>query len=204
MKKLFVLIAALGLSATAASAQFAPNANDVNPLKIGQAVPVNVTLVNGADASSTLSAIIGGKPTVMMFYRGDWCGNCITHFRDEIVPLLPRIASLGYNVAFIGPDDAAHIRTTAEKISASPSMIWSDSDGALSVGMGIAWQQQERLMERLTEYSGGKNKGFVPVISTFVVDGEGTILFEDVRPSAIPAAARIPGKLLMGVLENLQ
>jgi peroxiredoxin len=199
----FVLTALLALGATAANAQFAPNANDVNPLKIGQNVP-DLTISNGEGVSKSLSAIIGGKPTVLMFYRGDWCGNCITHFKDEIVPLLPRINSLGYNVAFIGPDDAAHIRTTAEKVAAPSSMIWSDSDGALSVAMGIAWQQQERMLERLAEYSGGKNKGFVPVISTFVVDGEGKIIFEDIRPSAIPAAARIPGKLLMGVLENLK
>ena len=203
MKKIFVLIAALAFGVTAAQAQFAANANDVNPLKVGQTVP-DVSLTNGDGSTKTLHTIIGGKPTVLMFYRGDWCGNCINHFRDEIVPLLPRIDALGYNVAFIGPDDAAHIRTTAEKTGASPSMIWSDSDGALSVAMGIAWQQQERLLERLAEYSGGKNPGFVPVISTFVVDGQGTILFEDIRPGAIAADARIRGKLLRAVLENLK
>ncbi len=64
--------------------------------------------------------------------------------------------------------------------------------------------QQERMPERLAEYSGGKNTGFVLVVSTFVVDGEGKILFEDLRPSAISADARIKGNLLMAVLENLK
>ena len=55
----------------------------------------------------------------------------------------------------------------------------------------------------LTEYSGGKNKGFVPVVSTFVVGADKNILFEDIRVNSIPAAARIKGSLLMAVLENL-
>lgn len=203
MKKILILAAALMLGATAVRAQYAPEANEVNPLKVGQTVP-DITLSNGNDNAKSLLGIVGGKPTVLVFYRGDWCGNCINHFKDEIVPLLPRIDALGYNVAFIGPDDAAHIRDTAGKIGAPASMIWSDAAGELSVAMGIAWQQQERMLERLAEYSGGKNKGFVPITSTFVVDGEGKILFEDVRPSAIPAAARIKGKLLMAVLENLK
>jgi hypothetical protein len=69
--------------------------------------------------------------------------------------------------------------------------------------MGIAWQQQERMLERLAEYSGGKNKGFVPVISVFVVGPDKKILFEDVRPDGIRSASRIKGKLLLAVLENL-
>ena len=203
-KNVFIPIfaALLSLGATVANAQFAPTANEVNPLKVGQTVP-DIALTNGAEATSTLHGIVGGKPTLVMFYRGDWCFNCINHFKTEVVPNLGRIGELGYNVAFIGPDDAAHIRTTVEKTGLAPSLIWSDSTGELSVAMGLAWQQQERLLERLREHSGGKNTGFVPVVSTFVVDGEGKILFEDIRPSAIPADARIKGKLLMAVLENL-
>jgi hypothetical protein len=104
---------------------------------------------------------------------------------------------------FIGPDDPEHIRTTAGKINASPSIMYSDAAGELSVALGIAWQQPDRMLERLAEYSGGKNKGFVPVISVFVVNADKKILFEDVRPDGIRSAARIKGKLLMAVLENL-
>jgi peroxiredoxin len=200
-----IFAALMSLYATAVNAQtaqYAPTANDVNPLKVGQTVP-DIALTNGDEAPATLHGIIGGNPTLIVFYRGDWCFNCINHFKAEIVPYLGRIGELGYNVAFIGPDDAAHIRTTAGKINVSPSMIWSDSDGKLSVAMGLAWQQQERMLPLLNEHSGGKNPGFVPATSVFVVDGEGKILFEDVRPSAIPADARIKSKLLMAVLENL-
>jgi peroxiredoxin len=197
------LVALTALFTPAAKAQFAANAIDVNPLKTGQEAP-DITLINGNGASNSLHAVIGDKPTLILFYRGDWCSNCINHFSTEIVPNLERINALGYNVMLIGPDDAEHIRATASKINASPAIIWSDAAGDLSVAMGVAWQQPERALERLAEYSGGKNKGFVPVISTFVVGADKRILFADIRPNGTPAANRIKGKLLMAILENLQ
>jgi len=192
----------MGISVFSAKAQFAASATDIKPLLVGQAVP-DITLVDGNGVTKSLHSLIGDKPTLIMFYRGDWCSNCINHFNAEIIPNLRRINELGYNFLIIGPDSPQYIRTTAGKINASPSIIFSDSDGELTVAMGIAWQQSERSLERLAEYSGGKNKGFLPVISTFVVDANKTIIFEDIRTNGIPAAARIKGKLLLAILENL-
>ena len=197
------LIVMTGIFGFSAKAQFAANAIDVKPLMVGQEIPDKM-LVDGNGDSKSLYSVIGDKPTLIMFYRGDWCSNCINHFSAEVVPNLSRINALGYNVMFIGPDDAEHIRITAGKINVSPSLIYSDAAGELSVAMGIAWQQQERMLATLTAHSGGLNKGFVPVISTFVIGADKKIIFEDIRPTAVPAAARIKGKLLMAVLENLQ
>ena len=193
----------MALMVLSARAQYAASQTDVKPLLVGQSVP-DIALVDGDGNSKSLHSVIGDKPTLIMFYRGDWCTNCINHFSTEVVPNLSRINALGYNVMFIGPDNPEWIRTTAGKINASPSIIYSDAAGELSVAMGIAWQQQERALERLTQYSGGKNKGFLPVVSTFVVDKDKKIIFEDIRTDGIPAANRIKGKLLMAVLENLK
>ena len=198
-----VLTVIMCISVFSAKAQFAANAIDVKPLMVGQEVPDKM-LADGNGNEKSLHSVIGDKPTVILFYRGDWCGNCINHFSNEIVPNLQKIRDLGYNVMFISPDDPEHIRITAGKIDASPSMIYSDAAGDLSVAMGIAWQQQERMLQTLAEHSGGKNKGFVPVISTFVVGADKRILFEDIRPDGIRAASRIKGNLLVAVLENLQ
>jgi peroxiredoxin len=205
MKKsvFFVAVAVImGISGFSVKAQFAASATDIKPLLVGQAVP-DINLVDGNGVTKSLHSVIGDKPTLIMFYRGDWCSNCINHFSAEIIPNLRHINELGYNFMIIGPDSPQYIRTTAGKINVSPSIIYSDAAGDLSVAMGIAWQQPERALERLTEYSGGKNKGFVPVISTFIVDANKTIIFEDIRTNSIPAAARIKGKLLMAILENL-
>ena len=204
-KSIFIsaLAAMMCMAGLSVKAQFAANAIDVKPLMVGQEVPDKM-LTDGNGNEKSLHNIIGDKPTVILFYRGDWCSNCINHFSEEILPNLQKINSLGYNVMFVSPDDPEHIRTTAGKINASPSMIYSDAAGDLSVAMGIAWQQQERLLQTLADHSGGKNKGFVPVISSFVVGSDKRILFEDIRPDGIRAASRIKGNLLMAVLENLQ
>ena len=198
-----VLTVIMGIAGFSAKAQFAANAIDVKPLMVGQEVPDKM-LTDGNGNAKSLHSVIGDKPTVILFYRGDWCGNCINHFSSEIVPNLQKINALGYNVMFVGPDDPEHIRITAGKINASPAMIYSDAAGDLSVAMGIAWQQQERMLQTLAEHSGGKNTGFVPVISLFVVGPDKKIMFEDIRPDGIRAASRIKGNLLMAVLENLQ
>jgi len=204
-KRIFIsaLTVMMCIAGFSVKAQFAVNAVDVKPLMVGQEVPDKM-LTDGNGMAKSLHSVIGDKPTVILFYRGDWCSNCINHFSSEIVPNLQKMNALGYNVMFISPDDPDHIRTTAGKINASPSMMYSDAAGDLTVAMGIAWQQQERMLQTLAEHSGGKNKGFVPVISTFVVGPDKKILFEDIRPDGIRAASRIKGNLLMAVLENLQ
>ena len=197
-----VLTVCMGIFVLGAKAQFAANAIDVKPLMVGQEVPDKM-LTDGNGNPKSLHSVIGDKPTVILFYRGDWCSNCINHFNSEIIPNLPKINSLGYNIMLISPDDPEHIRVSAGKINASPSIMYSDAAGDLSVALGIAWQQQERILQTLAEHSGGKNKGFVPVISVFVVGADKRILFEDIRPDGIRAASRIKGNLLMAVLENL-
>ena len=203
MNKLFISIALMAMTIVSVNAQFAPTTTAIKPLLVGQAVP-DIALVDGNGASKTFHNVIGDKPTLVMFYRGDWCFNCINHFNAEVVPNLTRIDALGYNVMFIGPDMPDSIRTTAGKINVPPAMIYSDAAVELSVAMDIAWQQQERMLPMLATYSGGKNKGFVPAVSTFVISADKIILFEDIRPNAIPTAARIKGNLLMAVLENLK
>ena len=202
MNKVFISIALMAMTVLSIKAQYAASQTDIKPLLVGQSVP-DIMLVDGNGNSKSLYSAIGDKPTLIMFYRGDWCTNCINHFSAEIVPNLSRINALGYNVMFIGPDNPEWMRITADKINVSPSIIYSDAAGELSVAMGIAWQQQDRALERLAQYSGGKNKGFLPVISTFVVDKDKNIIFEDIRTNGIPAANRIKGKLLMAILENL-
>jgi len=126
MNKLFISIALMAMTVLSVNAQWAATAADVKPLMVGQAIP-DIMLVDGSGASKSLHSVVGDKPTLIMFYRGDWCTNCINHFNAEIVPNLSRVNALGYNVMFIGPDNVEWMRTTAGKINVSPSMIYSDA-----------------------------------------------------------------------------
>ena len=70
----------------------------------------------------------------------------------------------------------------------------------LMMAMGIAFKAPDRYEKRLSNYSAGQNPGILPVPSLFVVETDGTILFEYVNPDY---KQRISSDLLMSVLRAL-
>jgi peroxiredoxin len=66
--------------------------------------------------------------------------------------------------------------------------------------MGIAFQAPEKYSSMLLKYSGDKNSGILPVPSLFVIDTDGTILFEYISPNY---KNRITESLLLSVLKDL-
>ena len=66
--------------------------------------------------------------------------------------------------------------------------------------MGIAFKAPERYEDRLFRVSDGKNSGLLPVPSMFVVDTDGTILFEYISPNY---KQRISADLILAVLHDL-
>lgn len=184
-------------------AQWPLTAFDISPLLIGEPIP-DVNITNSRGVTESLMSITKEKATVIIFYRGDWCGNCITHFSQEISPILPEITKLGYNLMAISPDMPDTLITTSRKTKMNPNLFYSDSDGTLSTAMGVAFQQRERSLNRLSAYSNGKNKGFLPVPSVFVINSENKIIFEYINPNGPQHQLRIRGQFLLAVLQALQ
>lgn len=178
-------------------AQVGKNATDVRPLLIGESVPdLNVTSAEGH--REKLSVIANGKPTVLLFYRGGWCPYCNLHLSD-IRTVEDKIINLGYQIIAISPDSPENLNVTIEKDKLN-YRLYSDSSGELTEAMGIAFKAPERSLDRLLDYSAGRNPGFLPVPSVFVLNSEGKIVFEYVNPDY---KIRLSGKLLLAVLENL-
>jgi len=79
-------------------------------------------------------------------------------------------------------------------------LLDSDGDGTLTKAMGIAFRAPDRYKEKLSDYSDNQNQGFLPVPSLFVVETDGTILFEYISPNY---KNRISANLLRSVLKQL-
>jgi peroxiredoxin len=205
MKKYFIVftIALTGLINAQIKAQFAPTAFDICPLLIGEPVP-DVMITDSKGVAKSLVALTKEKPTVIFFYRGNWCSNCIIHFSQEIAPIAPEITKLGYNLIAISPDVSDTLITTSKRTKLDQAVFYSDGDGKLSIAMGIAFQQGEKSLSRLLAYSGGKNKGFLPVPGVFVVNTENKIIFEYINPNGPQHQLRIRGKFLLAVLQALK
>lgn len=205
MKKIFfILVFTLtGLFSLQLMAQLPTKGVDISPLLIGEKVPD--AMLTGTDGKEySLVTLTSDKPTLIIFYRGKWCSNCVKHFAQEIAPIEAQIASLGYNLLCISPDMPDSLIATAKKVNLNQSHFYQDGDGTLSTAMGIAVQQSETSLKRLADYSGGKNKGYLAIPSEFILDTTQKITFEYINPTSPAEAIRIRGKFLLTVLQGLK
>lgn len=206
MKKtaIFVLLSALCLSGNQIKGQVPTSALDISPLLIGETVP-DGTLTDSKGSAVSFYSRISEKPTVVIFYRGDWCFNCIDHFKAEITPNLQTISDLGYKFIAISPDSPENLIVTSGKTNIDPSMLFGDCDGSLSKAFGIAWKQGERMKDMIIKSSGGKNTDPVlPVPAVFVIGPDKKIIFEYINPNGPQSALRMKWKLLHPVLQELK
>src|SRR4030042_3032246 len=103
-KAIFVILAyALCMHVNPVKGQVAATTFDISPLLIGETVP-DGTLTDTKGNSQSFLSLIKDKPVIVIFYRGDWCPNCINHFNQEISPNLAAIKNLGYDLVAISPD----------------------------------------------------------------------------------------------------
>ena len=206
MKKSIILtfIAALCLLCIQVKGQVAATPFDVSPLLIGETVP-DGNLVDTKGNVVSFYSLIAEKPTIVIFYRGDWCPNCITHFNTEITPNLQAISSLGYNLIAISPDAPDRLASTSGKTKIPPTMFFGDCDVSLSKAFGIAHKHGDYMKDLIIKASGGKNsEPDLPLPAVFVIGTDKKILFEYINPNVPQSAFRMKWKLLQPVLVALK
>ncbi len=198
MKLPFLTTLPLLLAATTSIAQLPEKAEDISPLLTGEVFPD--TQLKDADGSSvSLHDILKEKPTVLVFYRGGWCPYCNTHL-SALGKNEAEILALGYQVVAISPDAAKGLQETVAKDEINYRLL-SDASGDLARAVGIAFQAPEKYGQHLLESSDGKNTGFLPVPSVFVLGTDGSILFEYINPDY---KKRLDGDLLLAALKVLK
>ncbi|MDF1576584.1 MAG: peroxiredoxin-like family protein [Bacteroidales bacterium] len=197
MKKLTLLLSLMLFALFSAEAQLAEKAEDISPLLIGETLPDAVIRTPDGNAIKLLE-VIGQKPSVILFYRGGWCPFCNAHLA-EIQGVQNDVVGLGYQIIAISPDSPENLKSTDGKQKLAYS-LYSDSEGELIEAMGIAFKAPEGAFDRLFEWSGGLNDGFLPVPSVFVTDTSGKITFEYINPDY---RTRLSAGLLLAVLKQL-
>jgi peroxiredoxin len=187
-----------GFTGLTSFAQIPGKAEDISPLLYGETIP-EAMLVSPDGSKQSLLALIGKKPTVLLFYRGGWCPYCNTHLA-EIQQAESEIIGLGYQIVAVSPDSPENLKGSVDKNHLKYD-LYSDGDGTLAKAMGIAFQAPGRSSDMLKKWSGGFNNGFLPVPSLFVVDTSGTIVFEYINPEY---KTRLSSDLLLAVLKALK
>lgn len=207
MKKLFLLLFVLTLVnfALPVSAQQLPEkATDIAPMVVGEIVP-DVTLISADGQAVSLHSLTKEKPTVIVFYRGEWCFNCTNNFRDEFVPNLAEIEKMGYQVICVSPDAVAGLKKTSEESTMPLKHFYGDPKGNLAKAMGIAFLASGRAVDFTKKSSENLNTDpYLPAPAFYVINTNNEVKFADVRPNAVPAAKRIGWNFYGPILKSLK
>jgi peroxiredoxin len=193
MKNLFTLL--LLVCSITVFAQLPEKAEDISPLLIGEKIP-DVTIKN-AESTAIKTTELFNKKTVLIFYRGGWCPYCNAHL-SELQGVEEKIVTLGYQIVAISPDAPSFLKETINKEKIN-YQLFSDADGTFTKACGLAFATPEKYGKMLDKYSDGKNDGFLPVPTVYVLNNKGIIEFMHINPDY---SKRLSADLLLAVLQN--
>ena len=196
---LVLLISFITISSSI-KAQIVSTAQGICPILVGETIP-DIKLLGNYNKQISLKDKFANKPTVLIVYRGGWCPYCNAHLSD-IGMVEDEIIEAGYQVIAASPDEPLQLKNTVDKKDLKYLLV-SDAEGKLSQALGIAFKAPDKKWKtnQLQKYSGGKNPGFLPVPSIFIIDKKGTIVFEYVNPKY---SQRMKGETLIAILKSLK
>lgn len=155
------------------------SAKEVKPLAVGEMVPVAAIIKQADGEAITLGEALGGKKSVVIFYRGGWCPYCNAHLA-ELAKIQPQLTAGGVQLLALSPDSPETSAKHAEE-RPLPYRLLSDNKHEAMKAFGIAFRMDDATVERYKGYgidlsaaSGNEDK-VLPVPAVFVVNEEGII-----------------------------
>lgn len=177
--------------------------HDVCPLKIGSEVP-DVSLIDQNNQEQSLKSLINEKPSVLIFYRGAWCGYCTKHLA-ELNDIKSDIESLGFQILGITVDQSDKLSESNEK-SSSEIVVYSDSDLEAISAFGLDWNVgDETVVKYKNEYKidleawSGQDHHSLPVPAIYVIK-DNQVEFQYVNPKY---STRLKAETLLSVLSTM-
>ena len=200
MKYLFIFLSLLCIS------QFsnAQRGMDTCPLKVGMELPTDLMLQNADDKEVTLEELTKEKPTILVFYRGAWCGYCTSHLA-ELQEIKGDIEELGYQILGIAPDRPSKLLKSQER-SEKEIAVYSDATSKAIQAFGLDWNVDQEAFEKykkeykidLEEWSGESHHN-LPVPAIYIIK-DGVVEFQYVNPKY---STRLKPATLLAVLQTL-
>ena len=196
MKKIIILLAIAFTQLSIAQNDLPKSATDIAPLLIGEKAP-NTSLKTIDGKSVSFLETLDKKKTILVFYRGGWCPYCNQHL-SALEEAEPELIKLGYKIIAISPDSSKSLQETKSKDEINYTLL-SDSKNNFSKAFGIAFEAPKNYEKYLLKGSDNVNSSIIPVSSVFILDKEGTILFEYIAPDY---KHRLSNELLMAVAKQ--
>lgn len=162
----------------------AARAEDAKPITSGPVPDGPLQTLEGK--ATTLHDVLGGKPTVLIFYRGGWCPFCMRHLAD-LETVLPDLKKTGVQLVAISPDLPEELGKSADKNKLEYA-LFSDSKVDLIKKFGLAFRVDDQTVERYKGFgidldrASGESHHVLPVPAVYVVDAKGVIQYVHTNP----------------------
>jgi peroxiredoxin len=152
----------------------------------GQPMPEGKLLdVNGR--ATTLAEARGGRPAVVVFYRGGWCPYCSITLRTYQARLVPELTARGVALIAVSPQKPDGSLTTQQAkeltytVLSDPGNQIASQLGILTGPTGAVAAAQAALGLDLTQVNADGTAG-LPMPAVVIVDAAGNIRWIDVHP----------------------
>jgi peroxiredoxin len=163
-------------------------------------------LLDVAGQPTTLAQNLGGKPAIIVFYRGGWCPYCNIALRTYQAQLVPALAERGISLIAISPqtpDGSLSTKETKEltctvlsdpgnQIARQLGILTAPSDGTRAAQLQLGLDVAQVNADGTTA---------LPMPTVVIADAGRVIRWIDVHPDYSTRAE--PGQVLQAVTETL-
>jgi peroxiredoxin len=182
----FMLISCLSLSVSA-QMNIASKLEELKPLQAGDPAPsFTVYKVDGGAFNFVPTRL--EHPTMIIFYRGGWCGACNQQLRD-LSSVVPEIKQMGVDIIFPNGDRPEILYSSLRQetkiaIEGLGYTLLSDSDLNAAQAFSVAYVLDDEILKRYRAreewdlYMSSIDKyDALPLPSIYIVDTNGKIAF---------------------------
>lgn len=179
----------------------AERADDIHPILVGMKVP-DVFLADVLGKEVRLYSLLENKPTVLIFYRGGWCPYCNLQM-EQLHTIESDVLKEGYQIVAIGADRPENVEKSIEKHDLNYTLL-SDSTMNTAKAFGLAFRVDKETLERQRKFgvdieaASGLNHHILPVPAVFIVQKDGSIIFEYVNPNF---KVRLNAQVLLAIIK---
>jgi peroxiredoxin len=151
----------------------------------GDTVP-EADLVRPDGSATTLSSALGGRPAVLVFYRGAWCPYCNIALRTYQRDLLPALRDRGVELVAISPQTPEGSEQAVRNGGLGFTVL-SDPANTLVRRLGIRTEPSAEARAAHTELgfdvadSNADATGDIPFPTVLVIDADRVVRFADVH-----------------------
>ena len=206
---LLSLTCSLSIRTGHADTPIADSAEQIRPLKAGDAAPrFVVQSVTGDNVDFNPAAL--ERPAILITFRGGWCPYCNLHL-SELRHVMPEIGDMDIDVLFLSGDRPELLYKslepeTQENIDGLGYELYSDANANAAIALGIAFRVPEQMTGQMREYgldieeSSIDRHSVLPVPAIFAIDGNGEITYSFVEPDY---KVRLEAAELLAVAKSL-